>query len=203
MHVTKYAHHLQTFTFSPFRAEMSQYIFGISPFAAETSTFGEFAPMHHTQLSPKEAPKILRRFVTLLQKGLQDMIPVRVGPPEEQESMVSTMTIALQDLLLPVSFHAASKALFGSTLPSEEIYPHFVRFNKDWPLLAAQMPRLITRGAHKAYDSMTELLRRHLEGPHGDASELVHSAERIGKETGWVRFCFCFCFFDSVEFASN
>jgi hypothetical protein len=162
---------------------MSQYVFGLTAFAAETSTLGDYAHMHHIQLSPKEVPNILRRFTTVLQKRLQEIIPA--GSPNSKES--ATTTIALQDLLLPVSFHAVSKAIFGSGLPSDEMYPSFVRFNRDFHLLAAKVPRFITGGASKAWDVLNDDLVKYLEGPHADASELVLEGIRIGKETGWVR----------------
>jgi hypothetical protein len=157
---------------------MTTAIFGISPIVAETAIMGDFSKMHHGQLSPKEIPSILRRFTTLLQKRLEEVAPT--GSDEE------SVTIPLQELLLPISFQAVSESIFGSGLPVDKMYPLFVRFNRDVHLLAAQMPRLVTGGAQKAWDDFIVHLRQHLENPHPDAAELVHEGERICKDAGWV-----------------
>ncbi|KAG8878815.1 hypothetical protein FRB98_005988, partial [Tulasnella sp. 332] len=139
----------KTFRFNPVPEKIVS-VFGMSRPAVNGGWMeSTFYPSHVKMLS---APNVGAFMDTLGRHGLN----IVAGMADSMSGAPFTQ-MSLEDLIIPTVFQIISATMFGKEFPAMSIFDLFKEYDKDFPLLVAEMPKIFTRNSHSMQAKLIEV----------------------------------------------
>ncbi|KAG8877303.1 Cholesterol 7-alpha-monooxygenase [Tulasnella sp. 331] len=146
----------KTFRFNPVPEKIVS-VFGMSRPAVNGGWMeSTFYPSHVKMLS---APNVGAFMDTLGRHGLN----IVAGMADSMSGAPFTQ-MSLEDLIIPTVFQIISATMFGKEFPAMSIFDLFKEYDKDFPLLVAEMPKIFTRNSHSMQAKLIEVFSDALLG---------------------------------------
>lgn len=139
----------------------------------------EYLPFHHRALSPQNVTGLHHRYAKHAHECIREAVNMYDGqsPP-------------LFPFVIPSAFYSACYAFFGRAFDAEKSYKPFQKFDNQFHILAAGVPRLMMLGPHRAWSQVGKLFEQYIKGPHEDCSDFVLGTISGARDANWVCNCF-------------
>jgi len=144
-----------------------------APFMQET-----FFPMNNKLLSPKYVQPVVDKYIALTHSHL-----------EERAAQYNGLNVALRDFIVPLTFQASGHAFFGPHCPVDDLFGPFERFDNNFHLLLAGVPKMFLKTPVAALGDLSTIIEeKYLSKPNAidDASEMIKEYAAQIKEAGFV-----------------
>lgn len=166
------------FDFSRIGRQYSVDIFGVPSDIYDSAIRRSYGEAQHRSLLPQCVRPMLRQYTEQAHKLFLEDIDRADGT-----------SVDLSSFLIPPTYCSAATTMFGKQFPAEKSMPLFQTFDKDFPLMAAGLPRIVTRQARQAWDKLVVILKEYMEAVEHeqDIPEILRNPIHFAREGKWVR----------------
>ncbi|KAF8587451.1 cytochrome P450 [Ramaria rubella] len=166
----------KSFEYLPVRLDIIERAFGLPRDLMHTRFFvDDLLQIHHEELSPKKISDLIESYAKNAHTYLSQAL----------EKFDGTCAELMSFILLP-AYLAAAATFFGTAFEAEKSYKGFKAFDDQFHLIVvAGLPKLMFRGAFRAWEEVIDLLEQYLKTPHEDSSTLMLRMESSAKGAGW------------------
>lgn len=166
------------FDFSRIERQYSIDIFGVPSDIYDSEIRYSYGEAQHRALLPQSVRPMLRQYTEQAHKLFLEAIDRADGT-----------SVNLSSFLIPPTYCSAATTMFGKQFPAEKSMPFFQIFDKDFPLMAAGLPRIVTRQARQAWEKLIDILEEYMETVEHeqDSPEILRNPIHFAREGKWVR----------------
>ncbi|KAG9029893.1 Cytochrome P450 7B1 [Tulasnella sp. JGI-2019a] len=149
----------KTFRFDPVPKKIVS-VFGMSPPSVKAEWMRDvFYPSHVKMLSPGH----VGCFMDAFSRHSSDIIGDIAG------GITNGRQMTLEDFIIPMVFEVISATMFGKEFPATSIFELFKEYDDLFPILVAEMPKLLTVKTRAAQSKLIDVMTTYLRNPSKEA----------------------------------